>query len=352
MAGAARRANVPLLLAGPVCNLRDQSPLQTLSKAGLNPESERRIAELLSAGEAQMAQGDFTAALQNFDEARAIDDGRALLTYRRAQCLEQLGRLDEAAAAYALARDQDGCRFRAPSAFNTILAEVAGAADASFIDLAAELETARPPAAPGHDFFLEHVHFNQAGHARVALRLAEHIVTKIRKQDWAPERVPSQIDYERRLGLLPQDELAALSMTLLALERAPLNSAPDQRLQVEFARQELSRQMERLSPPELAAFAELPLDAMEADLVGNLSARYGEAREFSLQVELLRKGTVRRPWSSALHLQLAQALAHQEDWQAARHSVRRALELEPGSILAQKLSDLIERELAGRTPAP
>jgi Flp pilus assembly protein TadD len=88
------------------------------------------------------------------------------------------------------------------------------------------------------------------------------------------------------------------------------------------------------------------LDLMESDLIGELASRYGQAHELALQADVLQKGTLRRPWRASLSLQLAQCLARQEKWDEARRSVRQALELEPRSIPAQRLNDLIERELA------
>jgi tetratricopeptide (TPR) repeat protein len=345
----ARHAGVPVLLASPVCNLRDQSPLQALSRPGLTAEDQRAFQTFLEAGEALLAKGECAAALDSFNRAGAIDSGHALLTFRRAQCLEELGRFPEAAAAYALARDQDGCRFRAPSLFTKIMAEVAAsnlAGEVCFVDLSEKLAAAGKHGTPGQELFLEHVHFNQSGNAQVARSLAESILTRILKRNWAPQRALSSADCETRLGIVPQDELAARSLALLALARLPLSLAADRDRQLDFLRRDLGNRLQQLTPFEQAVFADMGLDLMESDLIGELASRYGQAHELALQADVLQKGRLRRPWRASLSLQLAQCLARQEKWDEARRSVRQALELEPRSIPAQRLNDLIERELA------
>ena len=128
----------------------------------------------------QISYREFAAALSTLTEAREWEPTSAILAYREAQCLEALQRTPEAAEAYVLAGDLDGCRFRAPSSFAGIVERVAsaGLGKIFFCDVARRLREESTLPVPGNDFFLEHVHYNLEGHWRVALILGEFIQTR------------------------------------------------------------------------------------------------------------------------------------------------------------------------------
>ena len=96
-------------------------------------------------------------ALRALTEARRVDPTHPLLAYRQAQCFEMLERRADAAEGYTLAADLDGCRFRAPSSFASIVREVAEREPAGvyFCDVAGQFKNVSRFPAPGSDLFLE-----------------------------------------------------------------------------------------------------------------------------------------------------------------------------------------------------
>jgi hypothetical protein len=109
--------NIPIVFCSVACNLSDQSPIQSISAASISKSVAEKRDELLSSAASLINEDRFRKALELTDRARELDVGYSLVHYRRGQCLAGLGERDSAAAAFSHARDLDGCRFRAPSAF-------------------------------------------------------------------------------------------------------------------------------------------------------------------------------------------------------------------------------------------
>ena len=127
-----RAAGVPVFVGTLVSNERDQSPLATLS--GDTAES---------AAAAQTA----------FDAAREA---------------EAAGHLDAARDGYAWARDLDPLRFRGPSDFNRVVADLAAREGARLVDVHAAFVAASQHGLIGESLLLEHVHPNLDGYFLLA----------------------------------------------------------------------------------------------------------------------------------------------------------------------------------------
>ncbi len=298
MASAAARAGVPVLLTTVPSNLRDQSPMNSLSRPDLTEAQRQSLAERLKAAARHSSYHEYDAALAELAAARQLDPTSAILAYREAQCLEMLGRRGQAAEAYALAADLDGCRFRAPSAFHAAVARVASARPEGvfFCDVAGALrEQSRFPA-PGDDFFLEHVHYNLEGTWRAALILGRFIQEQVLRGTWWRERVPDSARRDELLGVTRLDLLAADTFALMVVQAWPLNLAADSALQIERVKARLVEHYARLSPLEQEIFAGLRLDAIQQDLLGAMAGGYRAAGRGDLAQEMLRLRRLRRPW--------------------------------------------------------
>lgn len=311
MTETARAANVPLMLVSPIGNDRHQSPMQSLSRLDLSEEQVARFHMLLTSGEEALQTEKPQIALEQFQLAAEIDSGHALLTFRRAQVLQALNRRDEAAAEFQRARDQDGCRFRAPSHFTTCLRDVVQAADSErilFLDLPQAFASQAIPVAFGHEWFFEHVHFTQAGHWAVAQAIGKSLTADFLKHPWNEKLVPTEAQRDEKLAFMVQDQLVADSLTLMAVSRPPLNLAPDHVRQSAFWTGDLRQQLSRLSAIEAQAFADLPVEAMQQDLIESLLPRYFEAGRYDLEIDLWRRRIARRPWLSELYRKRANSL--------------------------------------------
>lgn len=163
-----RDADVPVYVASTPSNVRDQQPF---AAAGNGP--------------AQAAFTNATAALARGDSVRAY-------------------------SAFLEARDRDVIRFRAPSAFDSVVRRVTRAVGSSAVHYVPIVEAfaARTAArSPGTDLFLEHVHPNRLG----TQSIAEAFWTALRA---APPsgvvfdtlRVKTMAAYERAIEFSPFDE--------------------------------------------------------------------------------------------------------------------------------------------------
>jgi len=352
MIQVASRARIPLLLTSPVTNLRDQSPMESLSTPDLTTAARDEWRQAVDRGARFLETGKLDEALAAYERALELDGGHALTVYRQAQCLERLERWDEALTAYQRAADLDACRFRAPSSFRGIIEDAARSAaseSVQFLDTCREFSRGAPHAIPGDESFLEHVHFTYDGNWRMAAILAKEVSDRYLHQTWNPDLVPQTRERDELCGAMPQDHLVADSLVLTMLERPPLKSGPDVRLQVVELSSGLGKQLQRLAPVEQQIFGDLSLLQMQADLVGALLARYSLAGLDAEEGALLRRATVRQPWRADWHVSLAQWEFRHGNVEAARQNLAEAVKWEPTSARAEVLRGQIERHGRERT---
>ncbi|HEX5831385.1 MAG TPA: GDSL-type esterase/lipase family protein [Gemmatimonadaceae bacterium] len=129
-----RAAGVPVLVGSLASNLRDQPPL---------------------------------AAPANDAPGAARDE------FRRAATALARGDTSAARAGFVRARDMDVVRFRAPSAFDSVVRRVAADAPAVYVPIGERFAAEAPGGMPGAELFLEHVHPTAAGYALIARAFAE-----------------------------------------------------------------------------------------------------------------------------------------------------------------------------------
>jgi lysophospholipase L1-like esterase len=121
-----RRAGVPVFLASLPGNIRSQPPFGSADDS-LHPRADSTFAA---------AQ----RALESGDTAQARD-------------------------LFSRARDLDVVRFRAPSAFDSVIVRAAASGGARYVPVREAFEHHSPGGIPGEELFLEHVHPNQQGYA-------------------------------------------------------------------------------------------------------------------------------------------------------------------------------------------
>lgn len=156
-----RKAGVPVFIGTVVSNERDQPPFISGHGTGVDVAAWRRQ---MAAGRKALESGDPRAALRAFDVAVAFDDRHAEGHFRRGRALEELGRYDEARAAYLAAKDRDELRFRAPEEINDILREMAAEQGAHVVEVQEAFHRAATNGVVGHDLMLEHLHPNLRGY--------------------------------------------------------------------------------------------------------------------------------------------------------------------------------------------
>src|SRR5207247_293546 len=114
-------------------------------------------------------------ALALLDQARRLDPRPAIGEYLRGQCLDRLGRLGKARAAYRRASDLDEVPLGARSSFNTVIARVAAETGAQLVDVGGALAQASRHGLVGRELFFDHLHPTIAGHVVIARVLARSL---------------------------------------------------------------------------------------------------------------------------------------------------------------------------------
>lgn len=159
-----RRSGVPVFIGSIASNVRDQRPF------------------------ASPANGPARAAHDEGNRALAVGDST------RAESL------------FVRARDLDVVRFRAPTAFNEVIREVASATGARYVPVAERLADLSPAHAPGHELFLEHVHPNRHGYAVIGRAFIEALLAGGLRGRADTQRLETWDRYEARMELTPLDD--------------------------------------------------------------------------------------------------------------------------------------------------
>ncbi len=181
--------------------------------------------------------GQAGAALQQYQEAGAIDDRWADLHFRMARCCLGLGKNTDANKEYVLAHDLDALRFRADTRINAAIREVvhgravrdgAGAARVHLVDAEAEFAAMASSAIPGEELFLEHVHMNFTGTHALASSLFKAIVKMLpaSARDGGAEPAGEQQCAER-LAYGPWNRYKAESIIREMLSKPPFTQQLD-----------------------------------------------------------------------------------------------------------------------------
>lgn len=298
----ARAPGVRVLLTTVTSNVRDQSPIRARHSRHLPALDEQRWIKLVEEAEQLLSAGDAARAQPLLSSAEAIDPHHARLLYRQGQCLESLGHVAEAATKFELARDHDGCRFRAPSSFRDVVRKVAEESKSSgvhFADWAGDLAASVAPRAVGSDLFLEHVHYRLSGHYRLAVYLAEVVQTEIIGGEWNERLALAYEEMREELRISAQDELAARSLALQVQQISPFAEALDAAAHARRLSDEIRQLFLTLSPTDQSLFASLSMADMQQNLPLALARAYDRAGDAATAKKWRDTAALRRPWERA-----------------------------------------------------
>ena len=334
-------AGIPVLLTTVASNLSGHSPVSFHVPKQLTPKDHEQWLASLNRGQELIAAGAWSDALRQLELTKAISDDSSLLFYRMGQCQERLARFDESRVAFELARDLDGCRFRAPSSFAGIVRSVATRSEHShvfFIDTAEQLAAEAGPQALGSDLFLEHVHYNLSGHRRLAVILGRFVQTDVLGRKWDTSRVPDEASFDRLLGVLQEDRLSGLSQALRVMNVFPMDGTFDAAVHQQELIATMKRELRALEDTDRNVFADLSLDDMSMRLAKVLGDHYRFQKNSARELAYRRCDMIRRPWDSDVVFRLARCLStiDGERNEAVQHC-RHALALNPQHAPARRL---------------
>jgi len=337
----AQRAGAAVVLSTVAVNLKDCPPLASMHRVDLSPQDLARWETLYRDGAAWEAQGEFQKAIEAWEAAARIDDRHAELQFRLARRLAAMGRLAEARARYAYARDLDVLRFRADSKINATIRAVAEECKNDKVHLVdAEQALAGSVSAtggiPGSELFHEHVHLTFEGNYLLAKAVLEGVSDclpeEIRSRPKGP--VPTKNQCAEALALTPWDEFHMAEVMAEVTSRPPFTNQLDHALRQAAARERVEGLRRRALAPEglreavriyQTALAKRPDDwrlhdrfACLAELCGRRDLAVGHRRVVLQQF----------PWLVDRRVQLAETLLNQGDLDAAVAEFSRALKFD------------------------
>jgi tetratricopeptide (TPR) repeat protein len=330
-----RQQGVPVLLCTVASNLRDCPPFASAHSQNFGGATSNQWHQVLRQVEINVASNRLAEAYSGVVEAERLDPGFAELRYRSGLLALALTNLPSAKASFEAARDFDALPFRADSALNEAVRDLAQQSGdgVRLVDLEREFSSG---AIPGSELFLDHVHYTLDGNYQVALRLADATAR------WLPEPIrqsqagdwPGQEVVERRLGLTDWNRLRMLESMMQRLLEPPytnqLNHA--QRL-TSFARQILDLRP-RLHPRNHLEAEDLYQEAIaRAPRDPRLRENFAEFLEASdnapMAIEEWRRVSGMQPWRYAPYFHLGKLLAREQKYPEAREAFDRCLALEP-----------------------
>lgn len=184
-------AGVPVLLADPVCNLKDCAPFKVEAGPGISSHDESRFEQLLESAHAQGVTTD--QAVEQLREAVALDPRHAGAWFVLGQALLQAGQVSEARNAFVRAKDEDVCPLRIIEPLREVLVEISRQSGRPLIPVREHFQDKSPHRIPGDELLLDHVHPSITGHQMIAelildamtdLRLVQPIA------DWRSRQQP------------------------------------------------------------------------------------------------------------------------------------------------------------------
>ena len=207
---------VPVILGTQASNLRGLPPFVSGEPAGATPQQRLAFHESFNNGLAQWMNGQFDPALAAFTSATVLFPLHAESHYRRARCLDTLGRWEEARSAYLRARDLDELRFRTSSDFNAVIRNAAGGPTTSYADIEKTFADASPRGLIGNNLILEHLHPVSYGNFLIAKTYAMAMRERgllASREEWAGRDTISDASLWETRPLTELDERTARRRT-------------------------------------------------------------------------------------------------------------------------------------------
>jgi tetratricopeptide (TPR) repeat protein len=162
----ATEAGVKVVLSTVVTNISDCAPFLSLHSPSIDQASLKEWQQYFDSAVSLADSGLIEKAIEEYQQAFAIDSEYAELNYRLGQCYRRVGKSDQAIELLTRAQDFDALRFRADSRLNDIVKHVAY----SFLDKGVFFADSKIFAAQngasaltGNDLMYEHVHLNPKG---------------------------------------------------------------------------------------------------------------------------------------------------------------------------------------------
>jgi lysophospholipase L1-like esterase len=267
MIAAYNRANIPVIVCTCPGSERNLAPIGEDLSPPLNAEKTRQFAKLLESAKANLSFKP-ADAMAELVEAAKLYDQHATLQYLRARCLDAMGKPQEAADAYALARDLDTMPWRTPSTSNAAIRQTA-TRGALLCDLEKVFQDASPGGSIGWELMDDHVHPSRAGQvliARTLVKAMEELPGDLHVESAAIDQLPSDDAYLTEAGANDLDTYRVVYRVIDLFERSFFKrSNPQALLKFEGLRRQSERAMDATT---LSAVKNLQSAGMQVPITG------------------------------------------------------------------------------------
>lgn len=276
-------------------NLQSQGPIRPYLTRELSPAQNAELQSFLDQYKAHMLQGNFQSALAALEQAEEVSGPYGLISYRKAQCYLQLGNQEQALELFVEANNLDGCRFRAPEVFGSVIRSVARNKGVPMLDLRSIVR--KQEFSKSESLYWEHVHYTFAGHCIIADALTEFVLRHHFGKEPAPRELEAEAIASAALGMMEMDQLAALSSIFEIIRTEPFASAVDADVILTRTTNEMSQRFHNLSTDQRQVFADLPVDQLTANLPQTLAQRYKQLGDDRKAAQFSKLAKIRRPWN-------------------------------------------------------
>jgi tetratricopeptide (TPR) repeat protein len=178
----AKKHHTDMMLCNLIDNEKDLPPFRSKHASSFTEQDSAGWHESMQRALDFQNTSQYKNAISEYTNALALDSLYALTHYKLAQCYYVLNEYENARTHFILAKDYDAIRFRAPSSFNKLIAQVAYEQHVPVIDVKRAFDERSTGRIPGKTLLYEHVHPNLQGY----LLIAETIAEKMRETGTMP----------------------------------------------------------------------------------------------------------------------------------------------------------------------
>lgn len=172
----AKQADIPLVLANPVSNLKNCPPFKCEFENGLSQEQQDQLVACWNAAnDCEWSEAD--RKMQLWEEAVHIDHQHAGLLYSVGKACEHLQRFPEAKSWLTKAKEEDICPLRILEPMHDSLFDLSQEFNVPLVDIRSLVEQQTPDGIPGSEWLVDHVHPSIEGHQLIADALFENLVS-------------------------------------------------------------------------------------------------------------------------------------------------------------------------------
>ena len=225
MAEICRCEGVELMFCTVVANDAGFAPVAAESVPPGGEEWERWVeqaADRITADD--VSPPEATAALALLERVAGQNPDNAWVWYLRGRTLVQLGRGEEAFAAFRRARDLDLMPWRAPRRHNAVIRQVATAEGVALAAVDTAFILASPSRGVGWELMADHVHPSVAGQVLLARTVLQTIREQIETEAVEMARLRTHAQYRALLGDLPVERVGVDQAMAELLRAKPMDA--------------------------------------------------------------------------------------------------------------------------------